>query len=93
MVAGQMDIGSGGVAPFIQAIDKGLDWKALGALNEMPLYRNCARPGVRGLNDLVPAVPPGSWGGPRPSMGDSVTETGATRGASAAGGCQCCLRS
>ena len=54
MVAGQMDIGSGGVGPFIQAIDKGLDWKALGALNEMPLYLNCARADVKSLKDLKP---------------------------------------
>jgi len=55
MVAGQMDIGSGGIGPFIQAIDKGLDWKTLGALNEMPFYLNCARAGVRSLKDLMPA--------------------------------------
>ena len=55
MVAGQMDIGSGGVGPFIQAIDKGLDWKALGALNEMPLYLNCARADIKGLRDVKPS--------------------------------------
>ncbi|MBI1962293.1 MAG: ABC transporter substrate-binding protein [Candidatus Rokubacteria bacterium] len=55
MIAGQMDIGSGGLGPFIQAIDKGLDWKTLGALTEMPLYLNCARPDVKGLRDLKPA--------------------------------------
>jgi NitT/TauT family transport system substrate-binding protein len=55
MVAGQMDIGSGGVGPFIQAIDKGLDWKALGALNEMPLYLNCARANIKGLRDVKPS--------------------------------------
>jgi NitT/TauT family transport system substrate-binding protein len=55
MIAGQMDIGSGGLGPFIQAIDKGLDWKTLGALNEMPLYLNCARPDVKSLKDLKPA--------------------------------------
>jgi NitT/TauT family transport system substrate-binding protein len=54
MLAGQMDIGSGGMAPFIQAIDKGLDWKTLGALNEMPLYLNCARAGITSLKDLKP---------------------------------------
>ena len=54
MVAGQMDIGSGGVGPFIQAIDKGVDWKALGALNEMPLFLNCARPDIKSLRDLKP---------------------------------------
>lgn len=54
MVAGQMDIGSGGVGPFVQAIDKGLDWKTLGALNEMPLYLNCARDDIRSLKDVKP---------------------------------------
>jgi NitT/TauT family transport system substrate-binding protein len=54
MVAGQMDIGSGGVGPFIQAIDKGLDWKTLGALNEMPLYLNCARADIKSLKDVKP---------------------------------------
>lgn len=55
MLAGQMDIGSGGLGPFIQAIDKGLDWKTLGALNEMPLYLNCARADIKSLRDLKPA--------------------------------------
>lgn len=54
MVAGQMDIGSGGVGPFIQAIDKGLDWKTLGTLNEMPLFLNCARDDIKSLRDLKP---------------------------------------
>jgi NitT/TauT family transport system substrate-binding protein len=54
MVAGQMDIGSGGVGPFVQAVDKGLDWKTLGALNEMPLYLNCARDDIRSLRDVKP---------------------------------------
>jgi NitT/TauT family transport system substrate-binding protein len=55
MIAGQMDVGSGGVGPFVQAIDKGLDWKTLGALNEMPLYLNCARADIRSLKDVRPA--------------------------------------
>src|SRR5438093_2506683 len=54
MLAGQMDIGSGGLGPFIQAIDKGLDWKTLGALNEMPLFLNCARDDIKSLRDLKP---------------------------------------
>lgn len=54
MVAGQMDIGSGGTGPFIQAIDRGLDWKTLGTLTEMPLFLNCARPDIRSLRDLKP---------------------------------------
>src|SRR3989442_15215699 len=43
MVAGQMDIGSGGVGPFGQASDKGLDWKTLGPLNRNPRHLNRAR--------------------------------------------------
>ena len=54
MVAGQMDIGSGGLGPFIQAIDRGLDWKTLGGLNEMPLFLNCARADIKSLKDLKP---------------------------------------
>ena len=54
MIAGQIDVGSGGFPPFALAIDKGLDWKAVGALNEMPLFLNCARAGIRSLKDLKP---------------------------------------
>src|SRR5207245_6960892 len=54
MIAGQIDIGSGGFPPFALAIDKGLNWKAVGALNEMPLFLNCARAGIRSLKDLKP---------------------------------------
>ena len=54
MVAGQLDIGSGGLGPFIQAIDKGIDWKTLGGLNEMPLFLNCARPEIKTLKDVKP---------------------------------------
>lgn len=54
MVAGQMDIGSGAIGPFVQAIDKGIDWKTLGGLAEMPLFLNCARPDIKALKDLRP---------------------------------------
>jgi len=55
MVAGQLDVGAGGLGPFIQAIDRGIDWKTLGALNEMPVFLNCARPDIKTLKDLRPA--------------------------------------
>jgi len=54
MVAGQVDIGSGGLGPFIQTVDRGIDWKIVSALNEMPLFLNCARPDIQGLKDLKP---------------------------------------
>src|SRR5207248_5914113 len=52
--AGQSDVGSGGFPPFALAIDNGLNWKAVGALNEMPRFLNCARAGIRSLKDLKP---------------------------------------
>jgi NitT/TauT family transport system substrate-binding protein len=55
MVAGQLDIGSGGLGPFIQAVDRGVGWKTLGALNQMPVFLNCARADVASLKDLKPA--------------------------------------
>jgi len=54
MIAGQIDIGSGGFPPFALAIDKGLNWKAVGALNEMPLFLNCGKRGIKSLKDLAP---------------------------------------
>jgi NitT/TauT family transport system substrate-binding protein len=54
MIAGQIDIGSGGFPPFALAIDKGLNWKAVGALNEMPLFLNCGKASIRSLKDLGP---------------------------------------
>lgn len=54
MIAGQMDIGAGGLGPFIQTVDRGVDWKIVSALNQMPLYLNCARPEIRSLRDIKP---------------------------------------
>ena len=54
MIAGQIDIGSGGFPPFALAIDKGLHWKAVGALNEMPVFLNCWKSTIRSLKDLGP---------------------------------------
>lgn len=55
MLAGQVDIGSGGVGPFIIAWDRGVKWKIVSALNQMPLYLNTNRDGVRTIKDLTPA--------------------------------------
>lgn len=54
MLAGQLDIGSGGLGPFILAVDKGLGWKIVGALNEMPLYLNTYKSGIKSLKDFTP---------------------------------------
>ena len=53
MLAGQLDIGSGGLAPFILAVDRGLGWKIVGALNDMPLYLNTYKPEIKSLKDFT----------------------------------------
>ncbi len=54
MLAGQVDVGSGGVAPFIIAWDRGVTWKIISTLNEMPLYLNTFRPEVKSVRDFRP---------------------------------------
>jgi NitT/TauT family transport system substrate-binding protein len=54
MLAGQVDVGSGGVAPFIIAWDRGVTWKIIAALNQMPLYLNTNRPEIKSLRDFKP---------------------------------------
>ena len=54
IVAGQLDVGSGGVGPFIQAWDKGVKWRAAAALNDMPLYLNTNKPEISSLKDFGP---------------------------------------
>jgi NitT/TauT family transport system substrate-binding protein len=53
MLAGQLDIGSGGLAPFILAVEKGLGWKIIGTLNDMPLYLNTYKPEIKSLKDFT----------------------------------------
>lgn len=54
MLAGQVDVGSGGVAPFIIAWDRGVTWKIISAINEMPLYLNTYRPEIKTVRDFKP---------------------------------------
>lgn len=52
MLAGQLDIGSGGVTPFLQSWDKGIKVRLIGGLDEMPLYLNTNKPGIKTLKDF-----------------------------------------
>jgi NitT/TauT family transport system substrate-binding protein len=54
IVAGQLDVGSGGVAPFIQGWAKGIKWRTAAALNDMPLYLNTNKAEIAGLKDFKP---------------------------------------
>jgi NitT/TauT family transport system substrate-binding protein len=55
MIANQLDVGSGGVAPFIQGFDRGVKWKIAGALNDMPLYLNTNKETIKSLKDFTDA--------------------------------------
>ncbi len=54
MLAGQLDVGSGGVGPFVQAWDKGVKWRTTGTMNRMPLYLVVNRSEIKTLKDIKP---------------------------------------
>ncbi|MBA2450057.1 MAG: ABC transporter substrate-binding protein [Chloroflexi bacterium] len=54
IIAGQLDVGSGGVGPFIQAWAKGVKWRAAGSMNDMPLFLNTNKPEISSLKDFKP---------------------------------------
>ena len=52
MLAGDIQVGSGGVGPFLVGYSAGVDWKLLGALNEMDLWLMVADEQIQNLGDL-----------------------------------------
>ncbi len=56
MAAGQVDIGSMGVPPFLIAWAKGIDFKVISALCRMPLGLQTYHPGIRTLRDIEPGM-------------------------------------
>ncbi|MFA6618139.1 MAG: ABC transporter substrate-binding protein [Candidatus Neomarinimicrobiota bacterium] len=56
MAAGQVDVGSMGVPPFLIAWAKGYDYKIMTALCEMPLGLQTNRPEVKSLKDISPQM-------------------------------------
>jgi NitT/TauT family transport system substrate-binding protein len=52
MLAGDINVGSGGVGPFLVGYDGGVDWKLLSALNEMDLWLMAMDPEYQSLNDF-----------------------------------------
>ncbi|HLQ35597.1 MAG TPA: ABC transporter substrate-binding protein [Chloroflexota bacterium] len=49
MIAGQIQIGSGGVAPFLVGWDKGVKWRLMSSMNNMPLWLNVIDPNIKDL--------------------------------------------
>lgn len=52
MLAGDIQVGSGGVGPFLVGYDAGVDWKLLSALNEMDLWLMVADERYQSLEDF-----------------------------------------
>jgi NitT/TauT family transport system substrate-binding protein len=52
MLAGDIQVGSGGVGPFLVGYSAGVDWKLLSALNEMDLWLMVADEQIQTLGDL-----------------------------------------
>ncbi|MEW6601198.1 MAG: ABC transporter substrate-binding protein [Nitrospirota bacterium] len=54
MLAKQVDIGAGGVTPFIQGWGKGIQWKILSAECELPLFLNVNHERLKSIKDITP---------------------------------------
>ena len=52
MLAGDIQVGSGGVGPFLVGYSAGVDWKLLSSLNEMDLWLMVADEQIQNLGDL-----------------------------------------
>jgi NitT/TauT family transport system substrate-binding protein len=52
MIAGQIQIGAGGVPPFLIGWDRGIGYRLIGSLNEMNLWLVSRAPNVKKLKDL-----------------------------------------
>lgn len=55
MLAGSLQVGTGGLAPFLQARDSGVPWKVVTGLNNMPLWMVTTQDRIRSLADLTDA--------------------------------------
>jgi len=56
VVAGQIQVGAGGVGPFLEGWDKGVGWKLLASLSEMDLWLVARDPAIQSLRDFKPAM-------------------------------------
>lgn len=54
IIAGQIQIGAGGIAPFLIGWDKGVGYRLIGSLNEMNLQLVTRDPKVHSLKDITP---------------------------------------
>jgi NitT/TauT family transport system substrate-binding protein len=53
MLSGTIDVGAGGIAPFVLGYSKGVDWRLLSSLDDMDLWLVC-KPSIHSLKDIKP---------------------------------------
>lgn len=51
MITGHIDVGAGGIAPFLLGVNKGVGWKLLSSLDEQNLWLVC-RPKIKSVKDI-----------------------------------------
>jgi NitT/TauT family transport system substrate-binding protein len=56
MVSNKIQVGAGGVGPFLIGWDKGVGWKLLASLNEMDLWLVTMKPRIQSLGDIKPGM-------------------------------------
>ncbi|MDE2572503.1 MAG: ABC transporter substrate-binding protein, partial [bacterium] len=56
IIAGQIQIGAGGVGPFLIGWDKGVGYRLIGSLNEMDLWLVTMDPKIKSLKDIKPGM-------------------------------------
>jgi NitT/TauT family transport system substrate-binding protein len=56
MIAGQVQIGSGGVGPFLVGWAKGVDYQLLASMNKMDLWLNAKDPNIKSVKDIKPGM-------------------------------------
>ncbi|WP_426244700.1 ABC transporter substrate-binding protein [Nocardioides sp. LHG3406-4] len=69
IIGGNLQVGAGGIGPFLVGLDAGVDWKVISGLNDMSLYLNAMDPDITSLEDLEGA---GSIAMPAPDSIQSV---------------------
>lgn len=52
MITGHIDVGAGGIAPFVLGVNKGVGWKLLSSLDEQNLWLVC-KPKIKTLKDIT----------------------------------------
>ena len=52
IIGDNLQVGAGGIGPFLVGLDAGIDWKVISGLNNMSLYLNAMDPKFKSVKDL-----------------------------------------